>query len=181
MTGTTTAHLTFEEFERLPDQPGKLELLRGELIDLPPAKRKHNEIADAIMFSLGRIVAEARARGEANHLGKVHREMGYVFERDTWLQPDVSIPHAGQKSGDYFIGAPALAVEVVSERNTAKQIKGKIAEYLGGGAKEVWVVYPKRGDLWLYRPDGRAGAHSAEFQSELLGGATLSVADLLQG
>jgi Uma2 family endonuclease len=37
--------LTFEQFEQLPDQPGKRELLRGELIELPPAKLKHNRTA----------------------------------------------------------------------------------------------------------------------------------------
>src|ERR1019366_2578743 len=45
--GTTTL-LSFEEFERLPDEPGKLELLDGELIQLPPAKRKHVDIAHRI-------------------------------------------------------------------------------------------------------------------------------------
>jgi hypothetical protein len=35
--GTTTSLLTFEEFERLPDEPGKLELLHGELFHVPPA------------------------------------------------------------------------------------------------------------------------------------------------
>ena len=53
MTATTAHRLTFGEFERLPDEPGKLELLRGELIDLPPAKRRHNETADRIFLSRG--------------------------------------------------------------------------------------------------------------------------------
>jgi len=34
--GATTTRLTFEEFERLPEQPGKRELLKGELIEVPP-------------------------------------------------------------------------------------------------------------------------------------------------
>ena len=46
--GTTTTLLTFEEFERLPDQPGKRELLEGELIELPPAELIHNRIAHRI-------------------------------------------------------------------------------------------------------------------------------------
>ena len=50
--GTTTTLLTFEEFERLPDQPGKRELLEGELIELPPAELKHNRIAHRIYHRL---------------------------------------------------------------------------------------------------------------------------------
>ena len=53
--GTTTI-LSFEEFERLPDEPGKVELLDGELIQLPPAKRKHMELVRRIMILLTRAV-----------------------------------------------------------------------------------------------------------------------------
>ena len=34
--GTVKTLLTFEAFEQLPDQPGKQELVRGELIEMPP-------------------------------------------------------------------------------------------------------------------------------------------------
>ena len=177
MTAAAVAHLTFEEFELLPDQPGKVELLRGELIDLPPAKRKHNEAAHRIYRDLARIL-EASA-GMLPQLGKAHHETGYRFTGHTWLQPDVSISHKDQGGDDYFSGAPALAVEVVSERNTADQIDGKVAEYLAGGGLEVWVLYPKKEHMWVYRPDGTAEMFSAEFQSPLLGGATLNVARFL--
>ena len=50
--GATSPLLSFEEFEKLPDAPGKRELLDGELIELPPPKRKHtiteHRIADAV-------------------------------------------------------------------------------------------------------------------------------------
>ena len=39
----STTLLTFEELEQLPDEPGKMELLDGELIRLPPAKKRHIE------------------------------------------------------------------------------------------------------------------------------------------
>ena len=42
--------MTFEEFERLPDQPGKRELLEGELSELPPAELEHNNIAHQIGY-----------------------------------------------------------------------------------------------------------------------------------
>jgi Uma2 family endonuclease len=46
--GTVKTLLTFEEFEQLPDQPGKRELVRGELIEMPPAESKHNRRAHRI-------------------------------------------------------------------------------------------------------------------------------------
>ena len=177
ITAAVVAHLTFEEFELLPDQPGKLELLRGELIDLPPAKRKHSEAAHRIYRDLARILQSPQAI--LPELGTPFLEMGYRFTGHTWLQPDVSTSHKGQGGDDYFLGSPALAVEVVSERNTADQIDGKVAEYLAGGGLEVWVLYPKKEHMWVYRPDGTAEMFSAEFQSPLLCGATLNVAGFL--
>src|SRR5580700_1796964 len=93
--GTVKTLLTFEEFEQLPDQPGKRELVRGELIEMPPADYKHNDIADRICDSLKAALREAHARGEAVEIGRVFHEMGYLLPGAGWLQPDVSVTHAG--------------------------------------------------------------------------------------
>ena len=73
--GTITTLLTFEEFERLPDQPGKRELLEGELIELPPAELEHNDIAHAIYDLMMPALRAAHKRGEAAQLGRVYHEM----------------------------------------------------------------------------------------------------------
>src|SRR6266700_4028533 len=124
--GTTTL-LSFEEFEQLPDEPGKLEFLDGELIQLPPAKRKHGEISRRIQILLIRALDKAVTSAT---LGEVYHEMGYKFGPRAWLQPDVSIPFHDQPSGDYFESAPALAVEVISESNSAEQMDRKVDIYL---------------------------------------------------
>ena len=59
MPGTIRRHMQFAEFERLPDHPGKRELLRGALIELPPAKQKHNQIAERIYLRLREILPGA--------------------------------------------------------------------------------------------------------------------------
>ena len=51
------------------------------------------------------------------------------------VQPDVSISHREQASGEYFEGSPALAVGVISASNTAEQVEYKRQTYLGGGAR----------------------------------------------
>ena len=141
--GTTRTMLTFEEFERLPDQPGKQELLRGELIDLPPADLRHNRIAHRIFKQLDSALSQAHARGEALDLGEVFIEMGYQLAGHSWVQPDVSVTHAGQGEGKYFTGAPAIAIEVVSPSNSAEDMDTKAELYFQFGAREVWRVYPK--------------------------------------
>src|SRR5437868_4346429 len=90
----TTSLMTFEEFERLPETPGKQELLRGELIELPPAKKCHDDISHRLFMTL-------LATGSP---GEVRHETSYRISRnpESWLVPDVSITHPGQPFDDYF-------------------------------------------------------------------------------
>jgi Uma2 family endonuclease len=171
--GTTTL-LSFEEFERLPDEPGKVELLDGELIQLPPAKLKHMEVTRRLNALLMRAVAKA---GTSARLGEVYFETGYKFSSRRWLQPDVSIPYGDQPRGDYFESAPALAVEVISESNTAAQMDRKMKIYLSNGGVEVWLVYPDTRRVWVYR-EGHAEEFESVLRSSLLPGLEIDLAEL---
>jgi Uma2 family endonuclease len=173
--GTTTL-LSFEEFEQLPDEPGKVELLDGELIQLPPAKRKHTEIAHRIYDLLKPVVEKAEASAR---LGEAYHEMGYKFSSRAWLQPDVSISHRDQPSGDYFESAPALAVEVLSESNTAEQMDRKVNIYLTNGGVEVWLVYPKTRCVWVYREE-HAEQIRGVLRSSLLPGLEIDLSQLFE-
>lgn len=135
--------VTFEDLERLPEEPGKIELLDGELIQMPPAMLPHNIIAENLFFRLRQLVDALRSRSAARELGKVHHEMGYKIggKPDSWLIPDVSVTHPDQTGDDYYEGAPLIAIEVISESNTAAKIDRKIEKYLANGGQEVWVVY----------------------------------------
>jgi Uma2 family endonuclease len=171
--GTTTL-LSFEEFERLPDEPGKVELLDGELIQLPPAKRKHMAVARRIYLLLVRAVAEA---GNSANLDEVYFETGYKFSSRAWLQPDVSIPYRDQPCGDYFESAPALAVEVISESITAAQMDRKMKIYLANGGVEAWLVYPDTRCVWVYH-EGHAEEFEGVLRSSLLPGLELDLTQL---
>ena len=141
--GTVKTLLTFEEFEQLPDQPGKQELVRGELIELPPANYNHHVVAHRIYKGIDAAIERAHSRGEAPELGAAFHEMGYLLLGKNWLQPDVSVTHAGQAVEKYLIGGPAIAIEVISPSNTAKRIAVKTELYFECGALEVWCFFPK--------------------------------------
>src|ERR1700682_4314996 len=102
--GDARTWLTCEQFEKLPDEPGKCELLAGELIQLPPARRRHSLISERLFLWLHSALTRMHACGQAARLGAPHIEMGYRLGPLTWLQPDVSITHASQPEGDYFEG-----------------------------------------------------------------------------
>jgi Uma2 family endonuclease len=179
MSGTVATRMTFADLERLPESPYRQELLHGELIELPPPKKKHNISAERFYDRLRAVITEAHAKGEVSRLGEVHFAMGYRFEEDGWLIPDVSITHAGQPGEDYHLGSPALALEVISNEKTADYIAGKVEQFLKGGALEVWVAYPSRKHLWVYTPDGKCAMHSGAFASALLGGVTIDLDEIL--
>jgi Uma2 family endonuclease len=177
--GTVKTLLTFAEFEQLPDRPGKEELVRGELIELPPADLKHNRISDRICDRLKEAVRRAHARGEARDLGEVFHEMGYLLLGTNWLQPDVSVTHAGQIEGKYFEGAPAIAIEVISPGNTAKRIDAKAELYFECGALEVWRFYPKTRRVTIQVPGSvREIAADGVITTPLLPSLALSVQEM---
>jgi len=178
--GATTTRLTFEEFERLPDQPGKRELLKGELIESPPADFAHNEIAHRIYEVLNASLTEGHARADAMQLGKVYHEMGYQFPGDAYVVPDVSVTHADQPVNRYLVGAPALAIEVISSSNSAEDLATKTDLYFQHGAREVWLVYPKTRHVVVYA-DGvpRIVRTNETLTTLLLPGLALSVAEIL--
>jgi Uma2 family endonuclease len=146
--GATTTLLSFEEFESLPDAPGKRELLDGELIELPPPKLRHALIQDVIAESLKRYAVDQGLR--------VFEELGFRLRgpRGQWLQPDVSVVareliERAEPDG-YIESAPLIAIEVISSGNTAESVERKLVKYLENGAGEVWVVYPKTRHIWRY-------------------------------
>jgi Uma2 family endonuclease len=139
-----TELLTFEEFVALPEgEPGKDELLEGEWIHMHPPKQKHNNIATRFLFRLTSLVEFLKLGGFAQQIGNVHMETGYRFGGNSWLRPDVSITRLDQALGDYYEGAPLVAIEIISDSNSAVKVDRKIQNYLQNGAQEVWVAYPE--------------------------------------
>jgi Uma2 family endonuclease len=177
--GNVRTLLTFEEFERMPEQPGKQELIRGELIELPPADFNHNQSAHLMYKFLDAALAGLKARGEALALGTAYHEMGYKMPNNSWFIPDVSITHADQARRKYLEGPPAVAIEIVSQGNTPKAINTKIQDYLAYGALQVWVIFPEHRHMWIYEPHGQANMFSGRFPLTLLPGIELDLDQIL--
>ena len=61
---------------------------------------------------------------------------------------------AHQPTGEWFEGAPMIAIEIISRGNSADEIDRKTEAYLEEGAAEVWIVYPGRRIIKVFRKDG---------------------------
>src|ERR1017187_2764555 len=151
-TGVATT-MTFEEFERLPDGPEDLELLEGELIEMPPPQRSHMESTHRLYKPLDAGVEGLRQAKQADGLGVVYIEMGYLLTSDprSWLRPDVSITYPNQPGDQYCEGAPLMVFEVVSAEDRADELDRKLRLFLRHGAQEVWLIYPKTRHAYVHK------------------------------
>ena len=174
--GTTTGLMTFEEFERLSDEEYTLELLDGEVVRMPPAETNHMRIARRLFLILANVVKQLHEKRLGLDLGEVFIETGYRVGPN-WVIPDVSIAHPGHPEDRYLQGSPALAVEVISEANTARMMHRKTKRLMEYGAREVWLVYPETRSVAIYRGN-RAVEIEGILSSELLPGVTIDLAEV---
>src|SRR4051794_23888312 len=90
MTTTQPKLMTIEEFATLPDDGYRYELIRGELVRIPPSGYEHSDIG----VGMG---GELRRSAMRNHLGRVTgADGGYIFEVEpgTVLAPDAAFTRA---------------------------------------------------------------------------------------
>jgi Uma2 family endonuclease len=154
----TTAEklMTVEEFACLPEplEGGKMELVDGRVVKMPPASGGHGRRA----LDLGSMLREFVKKHD---LGEMGVEIGFVIARDPHLvlAPDIAFvaePKASEVDWDAgFIEAPpTLAVEIVSPNDRAAEVQNKVNIYLTYGAARVWVVEPKTKTVVVHRPGG---------------------------
>jgi Uma2 family endonuclease len=165
--------LTADEFwEKYAGQ--RVELVRGEPVEMTPTSDLHGKIANLIAFYMTAHVME-------HDLGEVRAaETGFYLQRD----PDIvraadaafiSKERAGDiDNPDRFTPFPPdLAVEVVSPYDRAGDVQAKVSDYLEAGVRLMWIIYPQQKQVVVHRPDGT---------SETLGAAdTLTGGDVLPG
>lgn len=144
--------MTAVDLLKLPRGRFRVELVEGVLKQMPLAGHNHGRIGMRLAGPLFQYVT-------ANKLGEVYlAETGFKLrsDPDTVLAPDIAfirrerVEQVGPTTG-YWIGAPDLAAEVVSPRDTATKVNEKVTKWLAAGAIEVWVINPKLKAVTVYR------------------------------
>lgn len=144
--------VTAEELFNYPD-PKRYELVRGVPRVSGPTGGVHGRVA---MKLGGRLDEQVTRLG----LGTVLVEAGYVLERapDTVRGPDVSFVSSTRLPPDripeqFIPGPPDLAVEILSPGDRWSETEEKVADYLAGGARLVWLVDPRERRVTVRYPD----------------------------
>lgn len=148
-----TRSMTIEEFAAI-SEPGRFDLIRGELVRMPPTGGIHGEIATELTRHVANFVADHR-------LGKVYiDETGFVLsvEPPIVLAPDLAfvrndrLPPIEERQS-FLRLAPDLAVEIVSPSDRMSQVRAKVDEYLNANVPLLWVIEPRHRRATVYQPD----------------------------
>jgi Uma2 family endonuclease len=143
---------TADDLWRMPDDGFRYELVQGEIRRMTPAGARHGAVAINAGARLGQYVRE-------NGLGVVFgAETGFKISAnpDTVRAPDVAfvrrdrIGKAGIPDG-YWIGAPDLAVEVVSPGDSYTEVQEKVLDWLAAGTRMVIVLDPGKRVVSVHR------------------------------
>ena len=175
---------TAEEMFRLPAENRRLELVEGELYEMPPAGGRHGNVGSNLHITLGVHV-------KINRLGRLFTaDTGFIVDRnpDTVLAPDVSFVSydtlpTGDVPASFLELAPDLAVEVKSPGDSNREVRQKAEQWLAAGTSVVWVLDPDDRNATIYAL-GQAPQVLTEAESltggDLVPGFRVSVRELFE-
>lgn len=143
---------TVEQFEQLRQPDGvHYELKGGELLRMANAKFGHQQAKSKLIRVLVAYVLQ-------HPIGDIYSETAFALSESRVCTPDVAFlsKESVAKSDPEHIyrGAPDLAVEIVSESESAEDLRQKIQDYLEAGSTAAWAVYPKLRVVAVYDKAG---------------------------
>ncbi len=147
--------LTAEAFyDRYAGSDVRADLVYGRVVELPPTGPEHGELDGNLQFYLKLFLREHR-------LGKLFINTGFVLDADGDLVrgPDQAfvsnerLQRSPRPPRGFWQVVPDLAVEIVSPDDRAQDLADKVADYLEAGVRLVWVVSPRRRQVYVYWPD----------------------------
>jgi Uma2 family endonuclease len=154
----TVNHPLVEELERSPKDGHRRDLVRGRLIDMPPAWRESSRIAFLIGVHLHQFIRE-------HHLpmSVAGADAGIRIAEPPapGLPPEIVSPDAHvvairklppDKPPGFWPFVPDIAVEVMSPSDRWRDVQDKIDAYMDAGTPLLWIVDPRRQMATVYRP-----------------------------
>ena len=129
------------------------EVIDGQIVELPPMGVYECGIASLLASApSGRSIRPGSWAVWSSRRCSGSTARASSSAAPTWP----SCPRRGGRSTGSCPGAeawdivPDLAVEVVSESNSANEIALKLVDYFRAGTEQVWVIYPAIRQVYLY-------------------------------
>ena len=160
---------TAKDLADMPDDGKQYELHNGVLIEVAGSKYQQTRLAIWIAYLLTRFIMEHK-------LGGAITGADGTFELNPYNTriPDVgylSAARAAQQDDNrYPVGAPDLAIEVVSPSNSPREMQERAGEYLAAGALLIWIVNAQTQTVDVYQPGGQRDVFSLTTDGAVLSG-----------
>lgn len=130
---------TYDDYASIPEDGNRYEIINGVLYMSPSPNWPHQEIALE-------IAAHLRNYFRATHIGGVFiAPLDVELAHNTVVQPDIVVLLKSSRKKlqeRHIIGAPDLAIEVVSPTSATHDRHRKLAAYARAGEPEYWIVEP---------------------------------------
>lgn len=176
----TKTLMSAAEFLQSGPQTDGCELVRGEVITMPPPGQLHGIVCVNAGFML-KTYTKRIGRGLV-----MSNDSGLITEQnpDSVRGMDVALSLQVVVSEGYSDQPADLIVEVRSPSQSWKLVVAKVAEYLNMGVRLVWGVDPKVKRLIVFSPDREPETFAAENEwdgGEVLPGFHCQLAELFEG
>jgi len=184
MSTLLTAPVSARQFA-LFDQNSPLELVRGEIREMPRPGVGHGLVCKNLVVLLDRWAEKTR------QYAVICNDAGLQTESapDTVRGPDVFVfelnaEHQTALEQGYLTTAPLLVAEVLSPFDRWKELVAKLDEYFATGTQEVWVVDPELRQLQVHRATAsgpRLFFSTDAYRSEVVNEHEFAVSELFRG
>ncbi len=168
-------HWTADQFYRAADagifdNPGRLELIHGRIIEKMPQSPLHSAVAAIVADSLRTVLP-------SGYTVREERAIHITFDGEPI--PDVSVVIGQNK--DYLRRHPApedvvLLVEIAVS-SVASDTGDKALLYAQAGIADYWVVLPESGEVWAHREPSPQGYRSVNRLNKMATVAPLDAPD----
>ena len=145
-------YYTIADIYALPEGK-RAELIEGEIFDMAPPSRKHQEIVAFFTKTIGNYIDKNKGNC------KVYPAPFAVFlktddnseDYENYVEPDISVicdPSKLDERGCH--GAPDWVVEIVSQSSRSRDYMAKLFKYRAAGVREYWIVDPEKQMVTVY-------------------------------
>jgi Uma2 family endonuclease len=177
----TRTRLTVDEFFRLYPEETRIELIDGEVYEMPAPSAKHQDVLIRILLPM-RIYADSKSSGVV-----LTAPVDVIFSEDTVLHPDIVYVSDQSKVKEKIHGAPDLVVEVVFPSTFKRDITDKMKLYERHGVREYWLAFPLEKTIMVYELTEKGyelfsyATEKGKVKSKVLQGFELEVEEVFGG
>lgn len=158
-TASLRSRATINDLLAMPEDGKRYWLIDGEIVEMGMTQRnKHHSQAESNLNYLLKdwLVKQPKPRGSVRG-----GEVGVILDLEAelsvgidviYLSPEQTSRNANDDLSTMIVGAPTLAVEILSPSNTMAIIHKKIDTYLAHGVAVVWLVDTHFRTVTIHRP-----------------------------